>query len=141
MAVVSAVPLRVCDFSDPLIATQNGRGMVLVDSVAGLTENSRTICLRAESSRTSCSARAAEVLITDVRHSGQVFAQWRNGDPQTVDVFVFGGKVERCRSPSRQGGVRIVLRKLPTSRMPSPDVWYVDSTPLLFEGQPNRCAG
>lgn len=113
--------------------------MVLVDSLSGWNENARTICLTAERSRTSCASGSAEVYIADVPRFGQVQAEWRNGDPATVDVFVFGGTVRRCRPRSRQGGITITLRQLPVSRMPSADSWNPDTTPRLFAGQPDRC--
>jgi hypothetical protein len=131
--------LYACDFSDPLYTTSNGEGMVLVDSLSGWNEDSRAICLSSEGSRMSCSSRSAEVYIRDARHVGQVQAEWRDGDPSTVDVFVFGGIVERCQARSREGGVEIVLRQLPLSRMPSPDSWNPDTTSRLFRGQPDRC--
>jgi len=112
--------------------------MVLVDSLIGWNEDSRTICLTPERSRTSCSSRAAEVYITNVPRSGQVHAEWRNGEAATVDVFVFGGTIVRCRPRSRQGEVTIILRQVPLSWMPSADGWYADS-PRLFAGRPNRC--
>jgi hypothetical protein len=128
-----------CEFSDPLSAIDNGRGMELVDSLSGWNEDSRTICLTPERSRTSCSSRSAEVYITNVPRFGQAQAEWRNGDPSTVDVFVFGGTIVRCRPRSRQGEVRIILRQLPLSRMPSADSWNPDTTPGLSAGQPDRC--
>jgi hypothetical protein len=139
ICVALALTLCSCDFSDPLSAIDNGEGMVLVDSLSGWNETSRTICVRGERSRTSCSSRSAEVYLTDVPRFGQLQAEWRNGDPHTVDVFLFGGSIERCQSRSRDGDVNIVVRQLPIARMPSPDIWNPDVNRRLFEGQPNRC--
>jgi hypothetical protein len=113
--------------------------MLLVDSRSGWNEESRIICLRPERSQTSCSSRSAEVYISNVPSFGQMQAEWRNGDPNTVDVFVFGGTIERCRRRSRVGGKTINLKQLPVSQMPSADTWNPDTTPRLFEDQPNRC--
>lgn len=132
--------LCACDFSDPLSATDNGDGMVLVDAFSGWNEDSRTICLRREGSRTSCSSSAAEVYISNVPDFGQVQAQWRNGDPKTVDVFAFGGTIERCRPRSREGGVTITLRQLRVADMPSVNRWNLHPMPRLFHGQPDLCA-
>lgn len=128
-----------CDFRDALYVIDNGDGMSLIDSLSGWDEDSRTICVRPERSRTSCSSRSAEVYIRDVRHPGQVQAEWRNGNPKIVDVFVFGGTIERCRPRSREGGVRIILRQLPVSEIPTPNGWEPGTTPGLFKGQPDRC--
>ena len=136
--LAAAFALCACEFSDPLSAISNGDGMSVVDSLKGWNHSSRTICLWAEGSNTSCSSWAAEVYITEVPNYGQVEAEWRNGDPKTVDVFVIGGTIERCRNRSRNGGITITLRQLPLSRMPPPGIWSPASS-YMFEGLPDLC--
>jgi hypothetical protein len=132
--------LCACDFSDPLSAIDNGDGMVLVDSLSGWKKDGRTICLRRESSRSSCSSSAAEVYISNVPDIEQVQAEWRNGDPKTVDVFVFDGTIEHCLPRSREGGITITLRQLPVAEMPSANRWNIHTIPRLFQDQPDICA-
>src|SRR5687767_5398254 len=88
-----ATMLSSCD-SDPLYVIGNGRGMQIVDSLSGWNEDSRSICVRPERSPAACSSLSAEVYFRDVRHSGQVQAEWRNDHPQIVDVYVFGGTID-----------------------------------------------
>jgi hypothetical protein len=139
MCIALSLAVCACDFSDPLSAVDNGEGLLLLDSLSGWNESRRTICVVRERSSTSCSSASAEVHLSGVAHPGQVAAQWRRGDPRTVDVFLFGGSIERCRPRSRDGGVTIVLRQLPLERMPSRDSWNPDASAPLFEGQPDRC--
>lgn len=136
--VVLAAPLGGCNFTDPLSAHDNGDGMVLIDALSGWGKDARIVCLTRERSRDSCSSRSAEVYVEDVPHFGQVQAVWRKNDPTTVDVFVFGGTIVRCRPVSRHGDIRIRLWQLGEGPMPSPDGWNPNTT-LPFEGQPNRC--
>ena len=75
--------------------------------------------------------------VDDYRHFGQVHAEWRKNDPTTVEVFVFGGRITRCQP--RSAGVRIVLRQLPLSHLPSQDNWS-DTTTRMFDGVPDSCA-
>lgn len=122
---------------DALAATDNGEGLILIDAEAGWPYPLRIICLLEEGSRSSCSSDAAAVVVADYRHPGQVLSQWRKNDPKTVEVFVFGARIERC--VARSAGVHIVLRELPLSQMPSADTWS-EATTRLFDELPDRCA-
>jgi hypothetical protein len=122
---------------DALSATDNGEGLILIDAEAGWPYPLRIICLLNEGPRSSCSSDAAAVVIDDHRHPGQVFSRWRKNDPKTVEVFVFGARIERCIP--RSAGVHIVLRQLPLSQMPSIDSWS-EATTRMFAELPDRCA-
>lgn len=122
---------------DALWGTDNGEGLLLVDAEVGWPVKRRIVCLVEEESRSSCSPDDAAVVIGGYSYPAQVFTQWRKNDPATVEIFLFGGRIVRCASPVL--GVRVILRQLPLSQLPSQDRWD-DATTRMFDGVPDRCA-
>jgi hypothetical protein len=120
-----------CERIDPLEATENGEGIVLIDALAG--SSSRIVCILTDPRR-HCRRSSAAVVVDDVPEFGQLHVRWRNHD--TVLVYLFGGEVARCQPRAGDGRVRVELRRLP--RQFRGNGWWGEDT-AAFAGVSDIC--
>lgn len=139
--IMALVTVIGCQRIDPLEVQDNGAGTEMEHAMLGLHE--RLVCIKQKGAPRPCGPKTAQVYVRGLgdssRHT-QMYAHWREGDPKTVEVFVFGGTVARCRNQTESGEIRLVLKQATYGWMPSTSGWKC-ATELLFGDVPNSCGG
>lgn len=103
LALFAIMALTACKRTDPLLAFPNEAGTAVLQDIA-VGSDTRIICVT-PSLHESCDKRSAEVVVENVRDSGDIRSEWVTNN--AVRVTIGSGVVRRFEVHSRDGKVAL----------------------------------